>query len=214
MVARATNRNNARNKRMKAIDEDAVSAPDNPMEEGLEMVLPQKDGATSYRETLAMASGEQTSKKEVTGTSHEAGSSVDLKSGTSSPWWTGTMGMGCVTPPLQKQTKLKEESETTSVEEAPMMKSTPLHIAQREEKQKVVQEKGLMVAIVVPMLQRIAKNAPEYIMPSEDWMKCMRYMAGQRKPGQLYLMQAIEVEILLSEALDRLEPPKGIDEAA
>ena len=27
-------------------------------------------------------------------------------------------------------------------------------------------------------------------------------------------MQAIKVEILLSEALDRLEPPKGIDEAA
>ena len=51
-------------------------------------------------------------------------------------------------------------------------------------------------------------------MPSEDWTKCMRYVAGQRKPGQLYLMQAIEVEIPLSEALDRLEPPKGIDEAA
>jgi len=83
----------------------------------------------SHGETLAMASGEQTSKKEVTGTSHEAGSSADLKSGTSSPWWTGTMGMGGVTPPLQKQMKLKEESETMSVEEAPMMKSTPLHIA-------------------------------------------------------------------------------------
>jgi len=51
-------------------------------------------------------------------------------------------------------------------------------------------------------------------MPSKDWTKCMRYVAGQRKPGQLYLMQAIEVEIPLSEALDRLEPPKGIDEAA
>jgi len=71
-----------------------------------------------------------------------------------------------------------------------------------------------MVAIVVPMLQRIAKDAPEYIMSSEDWTKCMRYVAGQRRPGQLYLMQAIKVEILLSEALDRLEPPKGIDEAA
>jgi len=71
-----------------------------------------------------------------------------------------------------------------------------------------------MVVIVVPMLQRIAEDAPEYIMPSEDWMKCIRYMAGQRKPSQLYLMQAIEAEIPLSEALDRLEPPKGIDEAA
>jgi len=52
MVAHAANRNNARNKRMKAIDEDVVSAPDNPMEEGLETALPQKDGATSYGETL------------------------------------------------------------------------------------------------------------------------------------------------------------------
>jgi len=40
-------------------------------------------------------------------------------------------------------------------------------------------------------------------------------MAGQRRPSQLYSKQAIEAEILLSEALDdRLEPPKGIDEAA
>jgi len=39
----------------------------------------------------------------------------------------------------------------------------------------------------------------------------MWYMAGQ---SQLYLKQAIEVEILLSEALDRLEPLKGIDETA
>jgi len=122
--------------------------------------------------------------------------------------------MGGVMPPLQKQMKLKEESETMLADKAPMMKSTPLHIAQREQKQKVLQEKGPTVAIVVPMLQRIAKDAPEYIMPSEDWMKCMRYMAGQRKPSQLYLMQAIEAEILLSEALDRLEPPKGIDEVA
>jgi len=35
----------------------------------------------------------------------------------------------------------------------------------------------------------------------------------QRKPGQLYSMQAIEVEVPLSEAFDRLEPPNGIDEA-
>jgi len=161
MVAHAANRNNTRNKRMKAIDEDVASALDNPKEEGLEMALPQKDGTMSHGETLATASGEWTSKKEVTGTGHKAGSSVDLKSGMSSPWWTGTTGMGGVMPPLQKQTKLKEESETTLVDEAPMMKSTPLHIVQREEKQKAVQEKGLTVVIVVPMLQRIAKNAPE-----------------------------------------------------
>jgi len=51
-------------------------------------------------------------------------------------------------------------------------------------------------------------------MPSEDWPKCMRYIAGQRKPGQLYLMQAIEAEVLLSEAFDRLKPPNKIDEVA
>jgi len=84
----------------------------------------------------------------------------------------------------------------------------------REEKQKVVQMKGPTVVIVVPMLQRIAKDAPGYIMSSEDWMKCMQYMAGQRRPCQLYSKQAIEAEILLSEALDKLEPPKGIDKAA
>jgi len=32
--------------------------------------------------------------------------------------------------------------------------------------------------------------------------------------GQLYLMQAIEAEVPLSEAFDRLELPKGIDEVA
>jgi len=51
-------------------------------------------------------------------------------------------------------------------------------------------------------------------MSSEDWTKCMQYIAGQRKPGQLYSMQAIEVEVPLSEAFNRLEPPNGIDEAA
>jgi len=69
-----------------------------------------------------------------------------------------------------------------------------------------------MVAIVVPMLQRIAKDASEYIMSSEDWTKCMQYVAGQRRPSQLYLKQAIEAEIPLSEVFDRLEPPKGINE--
>jgi len=118
-------------------------------------------------------------------------------------------------PPLQKQMKLKEESsETTLVEEALITKSTPLHIVWREEKQKVVQKKGLMVVIVIPILRRIAKDAPKYIMFSEDWTKCMWYVAGQKRPGQLYSKQAIEAEIPLSEALDRLEPPKGIDEAA
>jgi len=133
---------------MKAIDKDVASAPNNLIIEELEMALPQKDSATSHGETLAMASGEQTSKKEITGTSHEAGNSVDLKSDTSSPWWTGTMGMGGATPLLQKQMKLKKESsETTSTEEVPMMKSTPLHIAQREEKWKAAQKKGPTVAI-------------------------------------------------------------------
>jgi len=95
--------------------------------------------------------------------------------------------MGGVTPPLQKQMKWKEESsETTSAEEVPIMKSTPLHIVQREEKQKVVQKKGPMVVIVIPLLQRIVKDALEYIISSEDWTKCMWYMAGQRRTSQLY----------------------------
>jgi len=51
-------------------------------------------------------------------------------------------------------------------------------------------------------------------MSSEDWTKCMQYVAGQRKPGQLYLMQAIEAEVPLSEAFNRLELPNEIDEAA
>jgi len=51
---------------------------------------------------------------------------MDLKSDMSSPWWTGMAGMGGAMPPLQKQTKMKEEPlETTSVDEAPMTKSTP-----------------------------------------------------------------------------------------
>ena len=71
-------------------------------------------------------SEEQTSKKEMVGTSHKAGNSTDLKSDTSSPWWTGTVGTGGATPPLQKQMKMKEESsETMSADEAPMTKSTP-----------------------------------------------------------------------------------------
>jgi len=42
----------------------------------------------------------------------------------------------------------------------------------------------------------------------------MRYVAGQRKPGQLYSTQAMEVGVPPSEAFNRLEPPNGIDEAA
>jgi len=68
--------------------------------------------------------------------------------------------------------------------------------------------------LVVPMLQQLAKDVQEYIMPSEDWTKCMQYIAGQRKPGQLYLTQAIEAEVPLSEAFNRLELPNEIDEAA
>jgi len=64
------------------------------------------------------------------------------------------------------------------------------------------------------MLQRLAKDVQEYIMPSEDWTKCMQYITGQRKPGQLYSMQAIEAEVPLSEAFNRLEPPNEIDEVA
>ena len=158
---------------MKAIDEDVVLAPDNPITEGIEMVLLQKDGTMSHEQTLAMASGVQASKKEIARTSHKAGNSVDPKSDTSSPWWTGIVVTGCAMPPLQKQMKLKEESSETKSVEAPIIKSTPLHIVQREEKKKAVQKKGLTVAIVIPMLQRIAKDVPDYIMPSEDWMKCM-----------------------------------------
>jgi len=132
MVAHATNKNNAKNKRMKAIDENMASVPDNPITEGIEMALPQKDGTTSYGETSAMASGAQTSKKKIAGTSHEAGNSADPKSDTSSPWWTGTEGTGGAMPPLQKQMKLKgESSETTLVEEVLIMKSIPLHIVMR-----------------------------------------------------------------------------------
>jgi len=68
--------------------------------------------------------------------------------------------------------------------------------------------------LLVPMLQQLAKDVQEYIMSSEDWTKCMQYIAGQRKPSQLYLTQSIEVEVLLSEAFDRLELPNRIDEVA
>jgi len=154
MVACAANKNNSRSKKMKTIDKDAASVPDNPIEEGIGMMLPHKGGATSYGETSATISEEQISKKEIAGTSHEAGNSADLKSDMSSLWWTGMVGMGGAMPPLQKQTKMKEEpSETTLADEAPMIKSTPWCIARREEKKKLVQKTGPTVALVVPMLQ-------------------------------------------------------------
>jgi len=110
MVAHAANKNNSRSKKMKTIDKDAASVPDNPIEEGIGMTLPHKGSATSYGEISATVSEEQLSKKEIAGTSHKAGNSMDLGA----------------TPPLQKQTKMKEEpSETMSADEALITKSTP-----------------------------------------------------------------------------------------
>jgi len=130
MVACATNRNNSKSKKMKTIDKDAALAPDNPIEEGIGTTLLHKGGTTSYGETSVTVSEEQISKKEIAGTSHEAGNSMDLKSDTSSPWWTGMVGMGGATPLLQKQIKMKEEpSETMLVDKVPMTKSTPWRIA-------------------------------------------------------------------------------------
>jgi len=129
MVARAA-KNNSKGKKMKTIDEDAASAPDNPIEEGIGTTQLHKGGTTSHGETLAMVSEALISKKEITGTSHEAGNSTDLKSDTSSPWCIGMAGMGGATPPLQKQMKMKEEpSETTSADEVLITKSTPWCIA-------------------------------------------------------------------------------------
>jgi len=169
MVARAANKNNFRGKKMKTIDEDAASVPDNPIEEGMGMTQLHKGSTTSHGETLVMVSEGQLSKKEIAGTSHEAGNSADLKSDISSPWWAGMVGTGGATPPLKKQMKMKKEpSETTSADEVPMTKSTPWHIAQREEKKKLVRKTGPTVALVVPMLQQLAKDVQEYIMPSKD----------------------------------------------
>jgi len=109
MVACAA-KNNSRGKKMRTIDKDAASVPNNPIEEGIGMMQPHKGGTMSHGETLA-------------------------------------------TPPLQKQMKMKEDpSEMTSADEAPMTKSTPWCIVQREEK-KSAQKTGLTVALVVPMLQ-------------------------------------------------------------
>jgi len=125
MVACAANRNNSKSKKMKTIDEDATLAPNNPIEEGIGMMLPHKGGTMSYGETLVTVSEEWISKKEIAGTSYEAGNSADLKSDMSSPWWTRMVGTGGPMPPLHKQTKMKEEpSETTLADEAPITKST------------------------------------------------------------------------------------------
>jgi len=69
MVAHAT-KNNSRGKKMKTIDEDATSAPDNPIEEGIGMTQLHKGGAMSHGETSVTVSEEQLSKKEITGASH------------------------------------------------------------------------------------------------------------------------------------------------
>jgi len=60
MVACAANKNNSRSKKMKPIHEDAASAPDNPIEEAIGMMRLHKGSATSYGETSAMVSEEQT----------------------------------------------------------------------------------------------------------------------------------------------------------
>jgi len=85
MVAWAANKNNSKSKKMKTIDEDAALVPDNPIEEGIGTMLLHKGSAMSYGETLVMVSEERISKKEIAGTSHKAGNSVDLKSDISSP---------------------------------------------------------------------------------------------------------------------------------
>ena len=115
---------------MKTINEDAALAPNNPIEEGIGTMQPNKGGTMSHGETSVMVSEEQISKKEIVETSHKAGNSADLKSDTSSPWWTGMAGMGgAMPPPLQKQMKMKEEpSEMMLADEALMTKSTPWHI--------------------------------------------------------------------------------------
>jgi len=177
-------------------------------------IVPQKDDTTSYGESSVLGSVTQTTKEEVSGTNQEVGKGMDSKMDMVSPWWITTLEMGGATPPLQKQSKLKEEDkETTLAEEVPMMKLTPLHIVWREEKKRKIKEKGPTVMLVIPMLQNLTKEGPQYAITSADWGKCMLYVAGQRKPGQLNLKQAKEVEILLIEALDKLGPPKGIEEA-
>ena len=66
MVAHAA-KNNSKGKKMKTIDEDTASAPNNPIEEGIGMMRPHKGGAMSHGETSAMVSEELISKKEKQG---------------------------------------------------------------------------------------------------------------------------------------------------
>ena len=55
MVAHAA-KNNSRGKKMRTIDENAASVPNNPIEEGIGTMQPHKGGAMSHGETLAMVS--------------------------------------------------------------------------------------------------------------------------------------------------------------
>jgi len=50
MVAHTTNRNNSKSKKMKTIDKDAASAPDNPIEEGIGTMLPHKGMGKPWRQ--------------------------------------------------------------------------------------------------------------------------------------------------------------------
>jgi len=57
------------------------------------------------------------------------------------------------------------------------------------------ESKGPMVMLVIPMLQNLMKEGPQYTITSADWGKCVLYVAGQRKPGQLNSRQAKAAEI-------------------
>jgi len=116
-------------------------------------------------------------------------------------------------PLLNKCLKLKEgELYHISVEEAPIMKSTPLHIVWREEKKKTVQEEGPMVVIVTPMLQRLSKEEPQLHISNEDWETCIEFLIGQGNPGQINSRQTSRLGSPLLEALDELSPPTGIQD--
>jgi len=64
MVAHAT-KNNLRGKKMRTIDEDTTSAPNNPIEEEIGMTWLHKGSTMSHGETLATVSEELISKKEI-----------------------------------------------------------------------------------------------------------------------------------------------------
>ena len=73
MIAYAANKNNSRSKKMKNIDKDATLVPNNLIEKGIGMMLPHKGSTMSHGETSVTVSEEWLSKKEIAGTSHEAG---------------------------------------------------------------------------------------------------------------------------------------------